>query len=148
MMLQRRLSCVGRMANHRFLRSVHNPRQPDREGRAAAGLALDRDVPAHHLTEAPTDGEPKTRATVSARCGRGSLGKLLEQLAHLLWRHADSGIGHGERDPIAVVLLSLVSGDSDSALLGEFISVARQVEQRLTEADLVGVDRAEVRWAF
>ena len=33
-------------------------------------------------------------------------------------------------------------------LLGEFISVARQVEQRLTEADLVGVDRAEVRWAF
>jgi hypothetical protein len=41
--------------------TAHNPRQPDREGRAAAGLALDRDVTAHHLTEAPTDGEAKAQ---------------------------------------------------------------------------------------
>ena len=38
----------------------------------------------------------------------GSLGKLLEQLAHLLRRHADAGVGNRQRDPVAAVLLSLV----------------------------------------
>ena len=34
------------------------------------------------------------------------LGELLEQLAHLLRRHADAGVGDRERDPVAAVLLS------------------------------------------
>src|SRR5438270_1965891 len=34
MIFQRRLSCVGRIGAHHFLRSVDNPRQPDRESRA------------------------------------------------------------------------------------------------------------------
>src|SRR3984893_9280335 len=126
----------------------HNPWQSDREGRPAAWLALDRDVAAHHLAEAFTDRESKARATVFARRGGGSLGKLLEQLAHLLRRHADAGVGHRDRDPVAAVLLSLVSGDGDSAFLGELVGVARQVEQGLPEAGLVGVDRAEARWAI
>jgi Protein of unknown function (DUF3768) len=71
------------------LLGFHNPWQSDREGRPAAWLALDRDVAAHHLAEAFTDRESKARATVFARRGGGSLGKLLEQLAHLLRRHAD-----------------------------------------------------------
>ena len=69
MMFQRRLSCVGRIGCHRFLHSVHNSRQLDREGRSATGLAFDRDVPAHHLAEPPADDEPKTSATVFARRG-------------------------------------------------------------------------------
>ena len=32
MMLQRRLFCMGRIGSHHFLRSVHNPRRPDRKG--------------------------------------------------------------------------------------------------------------------
>jgi hypothetical protein len=35
------------------LGGFHNSRETDGEGRSAARLALDRDVAAHHLTEAP-----------------------------------------------------------------------------------------------
>jgi hypothetical protein len=45
MRFQRRLSGMGRIGSHHFLRSLHNSWQPDREGRSAAGFALDRDVP-------------------------------------------------------------------------------------------------------
>jgi hypothetical protein len=38
-MFQRRLSCVGRIGSNRFLRSIHNSRQLDREGRSATRLA-------------------------------------------------------------------------------------------------------------
>jgi hypothetical protein len=139
---------MSRLSTHHLRWSFHNPRQPDREGRATAGLALDRDVPAHHLTEAPADGEAKTGAAVFACCGGGSLGKFLEQLAHLLRRHANTGVRNRECDPVTAVFLCLVSGDGDSAFLGELVGVARQVEQGLPEAGLVGVDRAEVRWAI
>ena len=43
---------------------------------------------------------------------RGRLGELLEQLAHLLRRHADAGVGDRERDPVAAVLLSLARVDA------------------------------------
>src|ERR1700730_2109912 len=66
------------LRSHHFLRSVHNSWQADCEGRSTTWLALHRDVPAHHLTEAPTYNEAKTGATVFARRGGGSLGKLLE----------------------------------------------------------------------
>ena len=52
--------------------------QPDRERRSAAGLAFDRDVSAHHLTEPFADDEPETGATIFARGAGRSLGKLLE----------------------------------------------------------------------
>ena len=48
-------------------RSLNNSRQPDCKGRAAAGLALDRDVAAHHLAEAFTDREAESGAAVLAR---------------------------------------------------------------------------------
>jgi hypothetical protein len=118
---------MSRLSAHQLLRSIHNPRQPNGEGRATAGFALDRDVATHHLTEAPADGEAKARAAVFARRGRRSLGKLLEQLAHLLGRHADACVGDRQRDPVAAVLLCLVSGDGDSTFLGELVGVTRQV---------------------
>jgi hypothetical protein len=40
------------------------------------------------------------------------------------------------------------SGDGDGALLGELVGVARQVEQGLPKAGLVGVYRVEVRRAI
>ena len=43
---------------------------------------------------------------------------------------------------------SWLGGDGDGAFLGELVGVARQVEQRLAKAGLVGVDRAEVRPAI
>jgi hypothetical protein len=79
---------------------AHHSWQSDRERRAATRRTLDRDVAPHHLTETPTDGEAKARATVLA----------VEQLAHLIRCHADASVGHRDRDPITAVLLSLVSG--------------------------------------
>src|SRR5208337_4648293 len=148
MMFQRCLSQMSRIGSHHFLRSVHNSRQPDRKGRPSSGLALDRDVAAHHLTKAAADGEAKTSAAILARGGGGSLGKLLEQLAHLLRRHADASVCHRNRDPVAAVLLSSVSGDGNSAFLSELVGVARQVKQGLPEAGLVSVDRTQVCWAI
>src|SRR5262249_34230545 len=132
--LQRSLFRMNRIDRHRLLRGAHNSWQSDREGRSATRRALDRDVTAHHLTEAAANGEAKPRATVFARRSRGSLGKLLKQLAHLLGRHPDASIGNGKRDPVAAVLLSFVSGDGDGTFLGKLVGVTRQVEQRLPEA--------------
>ena len=55
------------------------------------------------------DGKAKAGAAVLARRLRGRLRELLEQLVHLFGRHANAGVGDGERDPVAAVLLSLVS---------------------------------------
>ena len=59
----------GRISGHRFLGSFQNAWQLDRKGRAAAQLARDRDVAAHHLAEALADREPKTGAAVFAGSG-------------------------------------------------------------------------------
>src|SRR5262249_38167980 len=56
----------------------HNLRHSDCKGGTTTGLALDRDVATHHLTEAPADHETKAGAAVLARGGGGGLGKLLE----------------------------------------------------------------------
>jgi hypothetical protein len=44
--LQQTACLLGGVSN------LHNPRQSDCKGRATTGLALDRDVAAHHLAEA------------------------------------------------------------------------------------------------
>jgi acyl-CoA synthetase (AMP-forming)/AMP-acid ligase II len=108
-----------------------SPRHSDCKGRTTTGLALDGDVAAHHLTEAAADSEAKTRSTVFARRHGGSLGKLLKQLAHLLCRHPDAGIGHCQCDPVAAVLLPLRSIDRDGATVGELVGIAHEVQQRL-----------------
>src|SRR6516164_10864640 len=122
--LQYRLLC--RTYVQQLLRMFHNPWQPDRECRAATDLAFDCDVAAHHLAEPAADGEAEAGATVLTRGGRGCLGKLLEQLTHLLRRHADAGVGERERDPVAAILLSFVTGDGDGAFLGKLVGVARK----------------------
>jgi hypothetical protein len=47
------------------LGSVHNSRQRYREGRASADLAVNSDIPTHHLAEPPADGEAKTGAAIA-----------------------------------------------------------------------------------
>jgi hypothetical protein len=122
-----RLCCWG----HRFLQSVHNLWQSDREGRSASRLALDGNVAAHHLAEPPTNGEAKPCAAVFAGRSRGGLGKFLEQLTHLLRRYADAGIRYRERNSIATVLLSMMGIDRNGATLGKFVGVAHEIKQRL-----------------
>ena len=128
---QRSLSRRSRIDRHRLLRGFHSSGQPNREGRAAAGLALDHDVAAHHLTEAFADGEPKPGSIVFARRRRIGLRKFLKQLVHLLRRHADARISDGDRNPIVAVFLSLPRIDRDGAALRKFIGVAHEVKHRL-----------------
>jgi hypothetical protein len=107
--------------NHRVFGQCYHRRQPDCKCRAATRLALDHDVPAHHLTEPTADSEAEACATVFARRGGGSLGKLLEQPTHLFRRHADTGVGHRERDPVAPVLLSLTRLNADGAAVAKLV---------------------------
>src|SRR5262249_39208412 len=100
-------SLAHRRPHRRVLRNP-DP-QAHGEHRALARLARYRDVAAHHLAELSAYHEAKARAAVLARGLRGRLKKLLEQLVHLLGRHADAGVGDRERDPVAAVLLSLAS---------------------------------------
>src|SRR5271166_7044307 len=93
----------------------------------------------------PSEMPPETKAILtpefgSSRSFRFSTAPLVSrnsnltlERAHLLRSHADAGVGHRHRDPVAAVLLCLVRGDGDSALLGELVGVAGQVEQRLPE---------------
>jgi hypothetical protein len=60
---------IGRIGSHHFLRSIHNSRQPDREGRAVARLTFDHDVSTHHLAEPSADHETEAGAAVLARRG-------------------------------------------------------------------------------
>jgi hypothetical protein len=129
-----RLSCIGRLGNH--LGRFHNPRQPDREGRAAAGLALDRDVAAHPLSEASADGEPKPRAAVFASRGCIGLGEFVEQPAYLLRRHADTSVADRDGHPVAGTFLPLSCVDGDGAVVGELVGVAHEVQQRLPQSHL------------
>src|SRR6516165_6441910 len=119
MIFRRYLSRVSQIGSD-FFRSIHNPRQPDRKRRAAAGLALDHDVAAHHLTEAPADGEPKPGAAVFARRRGVGLRELLKQLGYLLRRHSNSRVGDRDGNPIAAIFLSLARIDRDGAALRKF----------------------------
>src|ERR1700730_12428828 len=122
--------------------NLHNPRHSDCKGRTTTGLALDRDVAAHHLAEPAADHETKAGAAVFARRGRGGLGKLLEKLVHLLRRHPDAGVRHRQRDPIVAALLSLNGIDRDGAAFRELVGIAHEVQQRLAQPHRVGVHRS------
>src|SRR5262245_2735249 len=87
--------------------NLHNPRHSDCKGRTTTGLALDRDVAAHHLTEAPADHETKASTTVFSSGRRIGLGKFLEQLARLLCGHADAGISHSDGNRLAAIFVFL-----------------------------------------
>src|SRR5262245_43243253 len=138
--------CASR--DHYRFAALRNPWQADGEGRALPRLAFDRDVAAHHAAEMPADGEAEARAAVFAG-GRGiSLRKFLEQPTHLLFGHADSSIRDGDDDQVAGIELFRLRGDRHVAVLSELVGIARQVEQRLPEPGLVGMHRAEVRWAI
>src|SRR5262245_18650088 len=96
----------------------------------------------------PADGQPEAGAAVFAG-GRGiRLRKFLEQPTLLLFGHADSSIRDRDRDHVAAIEPLWLCGDRNGAVLGELVGVARQVEQRLPETCLIGVHRAEVRWAI
>jgi hypothetical protein len=121
-----------------------NTRQADREGRPAPRRAFDRNVSAHHPTEAATDGEPEAGAAVLARRRCVSLDEVLKQLGYLLRVHTDSTIGYAEQGPASTVLGCAATGDLDRAVLGELCGIAGEVEKSLTQPRWIGADRVKI----
>src|SRR6516165_326531 len=120
-------------SGRRRFRSIDRCWQPNRKRRSAARLALDRNIAPHQLTEPFADREPEAGAPIFARSGRGGLRKFLEQLTHLLRRHANAGIGDGDGDPIAAVFLPMPRIDGNGAAFREFIGIAQEIEQGLPQ---------------
>src|SRR3954447_4114525 len=110
-----------------------NSGDEDGEGRAAAVVALDGDIAAHHAAEAPADGEAEPGAAELAGGGGVGLGEGLEELAHLLGGHADAGVGDADAEPVAAVLRFAADGEAHLTAAGELAGVAEEVEQALAE---------------
>jgi hypothetical protein len=106
------------------------------------------DIAPHHAAKMPADGEAKARAAVLAGCRGVCLGKFLEQPSHLLLRHADPGVGYAYGDPVAALEPLRLRRHGDGPLFRELVGVAREVEQRLPKAGLVGVGGAEIGLAI
>jgi hypothetical protein len=141
-------AAVSSRAGLRLRRGVRRPRavgrEDDGEGRAPAGLALDRDVAAEHAAEVPGDGQTEPGPAVVPGGRRVRLAERLEQPRHLLRRHADPGVGDPELQPVPVPAGEPSGLERDPAPLGELGGVAEQVEQGLADLDLVRAHRAEV----
>ena len=123
-------------------------RQVERERAPLPDRALGVDLAAEQAGDLPADGQPETGAAEAP--GGGAVGLLegLEDEAQLVLRHADAGVGHGERDHLGRLLQRVVqeagalgSGadrQPDLSALGELEGVGQQVAEHLLEALLVG----------
>jgi hypothetical protein len=58
-------------------------------------------------------------------------------------RHADAGVGDRDGDPVAAFLFPLPPVDGDGPVVGEFVGVAQQIQQRLPQAHLIGIERSD-----
>ena len=133
-----------RLPRHRLL-ALCNSRQADGEGRAHARLTFDRDVATHHPAKSLADREAKAGTAVFAAGGGLSLREFLEQLTHLLRRHPYAGVGDGNSNPVAAILLHLARVNRDGTALRKFVGVAHEVQQRLPQSHLVAIERADRR---
>src|SRR5260370_11699524 len=132
------------MDSHALLWVCEDIRQADREGRPAARRAFDRNVSAHHPTEAAADSEPEAGAAVLARRRCICLNKVLEQPGYLLRSHADSSVGHADHGPVSTVFECAAASDRDRAVVGELRSIAGEVEESLTQPHRIGTNGAEI----
>ena len=114
----------------------------DGEGRAGAGRALDRDVPAHELRQAADDRQAEASAAVASRGRAVGLGERLEEPRLLRLAHADAGVADRQDDTGAAFAQRLGAGaDHGAAALGELQRIAQQVEQDLAHPGRIADQR-------
>src|SRR5690606_25520456 len=101
---------------------------------AAADLALDPDLAAEELDQAPGDREAEAGAAEAAGGRRVDLRKGPEEAIAAILRDPDPVVADGEAEAIA----ALAELDPDVALRGEFDRVADEVGEDLAEARRVG----------
>ena len=118
------------------------------ERRAGARLALDADLAAHELDEAPADGQAEAGAAVPPRGGGVGLRERLEQHVELLGRDADAGVAHREAQRRrGLTLLHEPHRHRHLAALGELDGVADQVGEHLAQAPRVAAQEPRGRRA-
>ena len=113
------------------------------EFRTLAVFAADVDAAAQHLAKPLADRESKARATIFTGGGGIGLGKFVEDMIQLLFRHADTGILHGKHQPGFFTVQFPLHGQAYFALFGKLRRVAQQVQQHLPQLGLVGIDKTE-----
>ena len=131
------LKVVAQQLGHHLALALAQPRR-EPEGAALAVHAVHAHFAAHEVCDLLGDGQAQAGAAVLTRGGGIGLLEALEQLGHLLWRQADTGVGHGAPNQDVVVGL-LLDGhrNRDLALLGELDGIVRVVDQDLPQAQRV-----------
>jgi hypothetical protein len=117
--------------------------QVEVDGRAPARLALDRQLPLHHRHELGRDREPEARAPEATRGGAVGLHEGAEEPILDLGRHADAGVGHGDREHHPPGADGRRADAHDHlAALGELDRVPDQVDQDLAEPHRIALEEA------
>ena len=118
-------------------------RQPQRERRALAELALDADVAAEELREPPRDREPEPGAAlhrIAARTGVHLL-ELLEDARLIARRDADAGVDDLQRDPRRDARRATArasAGSSGVCRRGERLAESRRADEPRANRDAAG----------
>src|SRR3546814_16091312 len=100
-------------------------------------------VAAHQAAQAAADRQPQPGAAVPTRGRAVGLGEILEQLADLLRRHPDPGVGDGEAHTLPVVPVFAVRRQAYLPVFRDLAAVAQEVELHLATPARLGVDHAD-----
>src|SRR5687767_776863 len=136
---------VGSQLHFRFL---HYGGQLDRECAAFSGSAAESHVATHHLAESAGESEPEARAAELAGGRCISLREILEQFHDLVGAETNAGIFDTEDDPFGTVHGLSLGVQRDRALVRELRGVRQEIEESLTNLDLVRMHGAQVRSAL
>src|SRR5690606_35269553 len=122
--------------------------QPEREGRALAGLALDRDVAAEGMRDPQTDRQAEAQAA-RRRCGGVPAVELVEKPIAVFGRDSRAGVRDGQRQPTAAAVRAVFGhggGQGDPAACGRVLQCVRyQVADDRSYPLLVGRDGRQFR---
>src|SRR5207248_7115197 len=112
--------------------ALHLARQKQRERRALADRAFERDAAIEHAGQPPADGQPQTRARVLSRRRVVGLTEILEDALAIVGRNSDPRVDDGDRD-LVTWSGQVLRPDLHGALWGEFDRVAQEVDQDLLD---------------
>src|SRR5690606_27553091 len=121
----------GRLLPHR------KGRQANRERRADAGFALQRDRPAEHARQAMRHGEAEAGPALFARQGFFHLDERLEDALLRLGLDPDPGVGNVYDRAFTIPPHT----QRDTTLLRELRGVGQEIDQDLPRFGMIGTDR-------
>src|SRR5262249_5040986 len=101
-----------------------------------------------HLTKLARDRQAESGAAILP-CGRGiNLRKFLEQMGHLLRRHANASVNHRDLDKLPPLMQGRRDLQLDVTRLSKLAGIAQEMQNNLPQPHRIGFDRSKIRWAF